>query len=643
MTEDGLLVRCSISNPLPRNAETAKILLSLLQTPCSCEDDDCDAGCPHRAHRATPVPREAGPRPKKRPKNLPPEDSAIDFSRIPAVAAAQTSGKKIDPSGPLLPDFRNWNVCVKSTRLVVPSSLVTSVLYHAHGSGVAGHPGTTRATARARRRFWWKGMLKDIRDWVAACLPCQQRKPTRPRNVNKPGCTRLPKGPMQEIYIDFSGPFPETPRGNRHILGIVCAYSRYPIAVPLPNRSAVVVARALLEHVIQHYSCPLLIISDAAREFTGTVMNDFCRVFGIRKHTNPAYSPELSCYVERYHAWQGACLTILTSRFKTDWDLMLPLVSLAYRTTVHARTGFTPFEVLHGFEPRMPFDAWCPWNCDKEPRSTEVRELQEKMRAIYTAVKDAHDKATSQNRERRLQNYREQRFEPGDLVLCFAPKTAEVLPKDVPVKPKLMDRWSLPKMVVARGDNGVYVVRDASGTLSDYRADAMRHYRFYKDGLPSVPARRKFTADERRARNAALKRPKIRDAKVGDLVCFPMEMRDGPGFGVGEVLSVTQKSNTRTYNIQFYSNASDSLTGTFRPCWMDHRGKWYCGQRERPSHKAVTTGEYYPSPIRQSVLAAVGFALLPDDRMPMPVLRAMSIHPDFQWSLPDDDDHDASP
>ena len=178
-------------------------------------------------------------------------------------------------------------------------------------------------------------------------------------------------------------------------------------------------------------------------------MKDFCRIFGIRLHTNPAYSPELSCYVERYHAWQGACLTILTSRFKDDWDLMLPLVSLAYRTTVHSRTGFTPFEALHGFEPRMPFDSWCTWNDDAKPRSVEIRDLQSRMREIYSAIKEAHDNAAEENRETRLKVYREQRFEPGDLVLCFAPKTAEVLPKDVPNKPKLMDRWSLPQIVVA--------------------------------------------------------------------------------------------------------------------------------------------------------------------------------------------------
>jgi len=320
---------------------------------------------------------------------------------------------------------------------------------------------------------------------------------------------------MQEIYIDFAGKYPETDRGNRWILSIVCAYSRYPITVPLPNRSAAVVVRALIEHVVQHYSSPKLIISDAAKEFTGQVMEDFCRVFDIQKHTNVAYSPELSSYVERYHAWQGACLTIVTSRFKRDWDLVLPLVSLAYRTTVHTSTGFTPFEALHGFEPRMPFDAWCTWNEDKGAKSTEMSGLQERMRQIYSAIKVAHDDAVSRNQSNRESTHRERDFGPGDIVLRFAPKSAEVLPKDVPNKEKMMDRWSSPGVVVAKGDRGTYVVRDANGKLTDERASTLTRYRVFKDGLPSVPQRRKFTKEERAARNAALKRPKVAKPEVG--------------------------------------------------------------------------------------------------------------------------------
>ena len=628
LSPDGLLTRCILSAPLKRDAALVSILNELDNSLCCCSKPRCHDSCPHLEYYI----EEKGDE-KKSQRTKHGSEAGASGERLPRETA-QLAPSYV-PTGVIRPNFGKMVVRRRSFRLAVPESLKTSVLYHVHGSGVAGHPGTTRAIHRAKRRFWWKGMDKDIRRWVGACLPCQQRKPPRPKNVGTPGRTELPEGPMQEIYIDFAGKFPETDRGNKWILSIVCAYSRYPIAVPLPNRSAPVLVRALLEHVVQHYSCPKLIVSDAAREFIGKDMEDFCKVFDIEKHTNPAYSPALSSYVERYHAWQGACLSIITSRFKKDWDLMLPLVSLAYRTTIHSSLGITPFEALHGFEPRMPFDSWCPWGKTEAEKSPFVRDLQVRMREIYGAIKDAHDAAVSKNVTAREKTHRVRPFEPGEFVLRYAPKTAEALPDDIPNKPKLNDRWSLPGLVVAKGDRGLIIVQGPDGKLTNERADTLVRYRFFSDDIPSLPPKRKFTKQERAARNKAAKQRDVRKAKVGDMVCFPMEMRDGPGFGIGKVL---YSRGDGTFNIHFYSNDTESLLGTYKPCWLNTEKKWYSGAKRHASHTPMVTDKYFPSPIRQKLFAAVGFNLMEDDRLPMPVLRAMSAHPDYQWSLPDEEE-----
>ena len=113
-------------------------------------------------------------------------------------------------------------------------------------------------------------------------------------------------------------------------------------------------------------------MSDGAKEFVGQTLKDFCTIFDIRHQVNPAYSPSLACYVERYHAWQNACLTIVTSRYKTSWDLVLPLVTLSYSTTVQASIGHTPFEALRGYEPRMPFASWSTWTPEHSHENEEV-------------------------------------------------------------------------------------------------------------------------------------------------------------------------------------------------------------------------------------------------------------------------------
>ena len=610
ITKEGLLTKCTLSAPLPRRRRAVQVYLDLLK-PCTC--GGASTKCPHFLWTLTPRTAKVAP------------DPAAEDREAQHMAPAYV------PDGVIAAGFDGFEVRRRTHKLVVPRSLVTSVLYHVHGSGVAGHPGATKSTARAAKVFWWRKMRQDIRRWVGACLRCQQRKPPRPKNVNTPGRTTLPSGPMQEIYIDFSGPYPETTRGNRWILTIVCAYARYPIAVPLPNRKAVLVVRALLEHVVQHYSCPAVMVSDGAREFVGQAVADFCSVFGIRHHVNPAYSPSLASYVERYHGWQNACLTIVTSRFKDTWDLMLPLVSLSYTTTVQAATGKTPFEALRGYEPRMPFDAWNTWSSTPEPVSPEVSRIREQMREVYQAIRLAHDKATARGQALRSAKHRPTEFTPGEVVLRFAPKTAEKLPKSVTVKPKLMDRWSLPCIVVARGEKGIYVVRDELGKLHDVRADLIRRYTFFTDGIPSIPPRRRFTKQERLDMNKGDKGEMTpRTAATGDLVCFPMETSKGPGFGVGKVLVRTPDL---TYDVQFYSNHTESLQGTFSPCWLNSAGHWYPGRR-LDGDIPMRTSDYYGGPLRQESFAAVGFRLLASGRMPSSALKAMDAHPGFRWTLP---------
>ena len=41
---------------------------------------------------------------------------------------------------------------------------------------------------------------------------------------------------------------------------------------------------------------------------------------------------------------------------KKDWDLYLPFVLFAYRQTPHTVTGFSPFQLIYGFNVRGPLE-----------------------------------------------------------------------------------------------------------------------------------------------------------------------------------------------------------------------------------------------------------------------------------------------
>ena len=61
-------------------------------------------------------------------------------------------------------------------RLFVPEALREEVLREAHHSRLAVHPGGTKMYHDIRRQYWWRGMKKNVAEFVARCLTCHQVK-----------------------------------------------------------------------------------------------------------------------------------------------------------------------------------------------------------------------------------------------------------------------------------------------------------------------------------------------------------------------------------------------------------------------------------------------------------------------------------
>ena len=63
-------------------------------------------------------------------------------------------------------------------RLCVPSVEVLKgeIMEEAHNSAYAMHPGSTKIYRTLKDNYWWSGMKKDIAEFMARCLVCQQVK-----------------------------------------------------------------------------------------------------------------------------------------------------------------------------------------------------------------------------------------------------------------------------------------------------------------------------------------------------------------------------------------------------------------------------------------------------------------------------------
>ena len=50
------------------------------------------------------------------------------------------------------------------------------ILYEAHNTPYTIHLGTTKKCRDLKKNFWWIGIKKNVVDYVARCLTCQQVK-----------------------------------------------------------------------------------------------------------------------------------------------------------------------------------------------------------------------------------------------------------------------------------------------------------------------------------------------------------------------------------------------------------------------------------------------------------------------------------
>ena len=78
------------------------------------------------------------------------------------------------------PEFqiRDDGVIVRGSRMCVPEidELKREIMEEAHSSAYSIHPGSTKMYHTLREHYWWKGMKKEIADFVSRCLTCQQVK-----------------------------------------------------------------------------------------------------------------------------------------------------------------------------------------------------------------------------------------------------------------------------------------------------------------------------------------------------------------------------------------------------------------------------------------------------------------------------------
>ena len=237
-------------------------------------------------------------------------------------------------------------------RLIVPQTLQQDILRNYHDIPSAGHLGADKMLSRIQEHFYWPAMKDKIDSYCRKCDNCQTRKPSK--------LAKAPLGqdpvsePMEKVTIDVLGSLPASHRSKRFILVIPDCYTKWTEAIAMPDQEASTIATVFVNNFVTRFGVPFLILSDGGINFDSKLFGEVCKLLQIEKVKTSVMRPQANGVTERFNRRLSTMLTMYCIHDQKDWDLYLPQVMMAYRSSVHSSTGHTPNKMVYGREIILP-------------------------------------------------------------------------------------------------------------------------------------------------------------------------------------------------------------------------------------------------------------------------------------------------
>jgi hypothetical protein len=254
--------------------------------------------------------------------------------------------------------MRKQKLPLPTVPFVPTGRMRTDIMKIYHDTPANGaHFGRDKTMRKIQERYYWPSMNADINNYVRSCLPCAQNNHRRHKPYGKLKPIPPPEGIWKLLCMDFHGPIiPTSRKGNKYIISLTDVLSKFVIAKAVRDCTATTAVEFLTSDVILKYGTPTCILTDNGSHFTAQMMNNLLQQLGVVHLYSTPYHPATNGQIERFNATMDGKIAALCNERRTNWDEMLPFVTFNYNTSTHATTKHTPFEMMHGRRPTLPFD-----------------------------------------------------------------------------------------------------------------------------------------------------------------------------------------------------------------------------------------------------------------------------------------------
>ena len=144
------------------------------------------------------------------------------------------------------------------------------------------------------------------------------------------------------------------------------------LAYVTPDQTTKTIAKFLYWGYISIFGAPARLLSDRGASFTSSVIQEMCKILGIKQLWTMPYHPQTNGLLERSHQMIIHMIGKLGEDKKADWPSHLAEIAHAYNATCSAVTRYSPHYLMFRRRPRLPVDFFFPTIGSSEAPMREV-------------------------------------------------------------------------------------------------------------------------------------------------------------------------------------------------------------------------------------------------------------------------------
>ena len=242
-------------------------------------------------------------------------------------------------------------------RVLVPRTLVTSIVAMYHESEFYGHSGVLRTMALIKRDYVCSHLQHYVERYILSCDVCQAAKSRRVGTARLPRPLPVPDTKWHSGSIDWVSGLPLTTRGHDAIMTVVDRFSKRGMFIPChKDMTADDLVYLFLREVIRLKGCPRQIVSAPDKLFESQAWKELAQRFKIEMHQTVANGPRGNRLAERSN--QSILQRLRTHGISGNnkWDVDLLFAEIQFNNLTYNSLRLSLFQIDEGRTRHFPLD-----------------------------------------------------------------------------------------------------------------------------------------------------------------------------------------------------------------------------------------------------------------------------------------------